>query len=238
MKIIKTICGKDVLVDDEDYDYINLYDLHVNKNNYVICKPKKKYKKMGLFSSMALHKVLMLPEKTGRSINVDHKDGNELNNQKSNLRVCTHQENMFNRKLHSHSKCKYKGLAWKKSIQKYEVKIQLNKKCMYIGVFENEIAAANAYNYYAKLYFGEFARLNDVPYMPKEEWEKYSMSNKKSSKFRGVFWDKRTGKYVSQIWDGKRNIKIGEFDDEEEAALAYNKKALELKGDKAILNMI
>ncbi|NQF14662.1 hypothetical protein HPY31_12145 [Brevibacillus sp. HB1.3] len=245
MKEIKTIDGFIVMVDDEDYEYISLYDLHVNKDGYVICRPKEKYKKMGLFSSMSLHKVLMNPDKTGRSINVDHRDGNELNNQKQNLRICSHQENMRNRKPQSvyadqEVYSEYKGVTWCKSVGKWMVQLRGfdEGRRGYIGVFTNEIAAANAYNYYAQLHHGEFALLNVVEYMPKEEWEKYSSSSKKTSKYRGVCLNKDTGKFLVQIYDTKKRIRIGEYETEEEAALAYNQKAIELKGNKAKLNVI
>lgn len=42
-----------------------------------------------------------------------------------------------------------------------------------MGRFNSEIAAANAYNYYAKNEFGDFARINEVPFMSKDQWEKY-----------------------------------------------------------------
>lgn len=243
MKIIY-IQDEQILVDDEDYDFITLcYDLEINKHGYVHCKIKDKYKrkKMGLYNNISLHKLLIHPEKTGRSINVDHRDGNKLNNQKSNLRICTHQENMRNRKVHkknSNNASQYKGVIWREHNQKWQAYINDGKSDLvkFLGCFTNEIAAANCYNYYAKKIHKEFAKLNDCPYMPKEEWIKYSSEKNKTSKYRGVSFI--NGKYLAQIWDGniKKNIKIGEFDEEIEAAKAYNKKAIELKGNKARLN--
>jgi AP2 domain/HNH endonuclease len=248
MKEIQTIDGFTVLVDDEDYGYISeCYDLHIDKLGYVQCriKNKFKYKNMGLWSSLSLHKLLMNPEKTGRRITVDHIDGNKLNNQKSNLRICTHQENMWNRKPQSvyaneEVYSEYKGVTWCKSNKKWMVQLRGYEvgKRGYVGTFTNEIAAANAYNYYALQIFGEFAQLNVVEYMPKEEWEKYRLSSKKTSKYRGVSYNSSTEKYIAQIWDTRRNIRIGEFDTEEEAALAYNEMAVKLRGDKAKLNKI
>jgi hypothetical protein len=226
-------------VGDEDYEYINeCYDLTIDSGGYVQCKlkPKFRYKRLGLWGSLSLHKLLMNPETTGRSINVDHIDGDPLNNEKSNLRVCTHQENAWNRKPSDGYTSPYKGVFWDKFIEKWRSHIRVDMKLINLGCFTNEIAAANCYNYWASYYFGEFALLNDVEQMSEAEWSKYSSASKKTSKYRGVsFSDNR---YVAQIWDGKRNLVIGRFTDEIEAALAYNQRAIELKGDKAKLNKI
>jgi hypothetical protein len=57
-----------------------------------------------------------------------------------------------------------------------------------------------------------------------------------SSRFKGVYFCKATGKWVATIgWKGK-TIHLGSFDDEIEAARAYDRKAAELFGEFAYLN--
>jgi hypothetical protein len=191
---------------------------------------------MVLFSHISLHKLLINPDKTGRSINVDHWDGNKLNNQKGNLRVCSHAENMRNRKPSEGGTSIYKGVYWNKREKRWKVKLKYNSKTIYLGNFTHEIAAANCYNYWALHYFGEYAQLNDCPYMSKEEWDKECSKNQKTSMYRGVSFIE--GKYVAQIWNGVRNLVLGRFDNEEDAAIAYDRKAIELKGNKAKLNVL
>jgi hypothetical protein len=177
----------------------------------------------------------MNPEISGRHINVDHKDKNKLNNTKSNLRLCLHKDNMKNRRSHGGTS-QYKGIHWNAESEVWKVRIYNDDRYIGLGRFTNEIAAANCYNHWARNYHGEFAQLNEVPYMPKNEWMKYKKEKNKTSQYIGVsFID---NKYVAQIWDGRTNIVIGRFTDEIEAALAYNKKAVELKGAKAKLNNI
>jgi hypothetical protein len=182
-----------------------------------------------------MHRLIM---NTPKELVVDHINHNKRDNREANLRNCTRQENQRNcRSLLSDKHSKYKGVFWNHYNQKWEVQIVISRRNKYLGLFLDEIAAANCYNYWAKHYFGEFAYLNDVPYMPKEEWEsKKYLKKRKTFQYKGVCFV--NGKWRAQIWDGKRNIKIGDFDTEIEAALAYNNKAIELKGDKAILNEI
>lgn len=60
----------------------------------------------------------------------------------------------------------------------------------------------------------------------------------KTSIYKGVFWNKSKGKWISRIKKDGKNIYIGRYDSEEEAGLAYNQKALELFGEFAKLNII
>lgn len=75
-----------------------------------------------------------------------------------------------------------------------------------------------------------------------EEVEKYiNLQREKkpqSSRYRGVFWVKAERKFRAQVIHKKKLYHIGTFNSEIEAARAYNKKAKELKGDKAKLNVI
>jgi hypothetical protein len=58
-----------------------------------------------------------------------------------------------------------------------------------------------------------------------------------TSKFKGVSWDKRRGKWLAQIKrDGKRYL--GRFDDELAAAQAYDEAARETWGEHARLNFL
>jgi hypothetical protein len=60
----------------------------------------------------------------------------------------------------------------------------------------------------------------------------------KKSPYRGVRWDRRSSKWVAVIGHNYHTIYIGKFEDEGEAAKAYNLKAIELKGVGAHLNVV
>tara|TARA_R110001592_G_C12772957_1_gene714136 strand:- start:68 stop:550 length:483 start_codon:yes stop_codon:yes gene_type:complete len=69
---------------------------------------------------------------------IDHIDGDMLNNNIENLRVVTNQENQWNQ-------TRAKGYHWNKKLNKWESKIKLNGKTIYLGLFDNEDDARNAY---------------------------------------------------------------------------------------------
>lgn len=57
-----------------------------------------------------------------------------------------------------------------------------------------------------------------------------------TSKYKGVYWHKQRKKWHVQLSLNGKNISNGLYHSEEEAALAYNKKALEIHGEFAKLN--
>jgi len=92
---------------------------------------------------------------------VDHKNGNTLDNRKSNLRICTIAENSKNQKKTYNGKTSvYKGVYLKNKRNKYVAEICANRVKHHLGYFETEIEAAEAYNTAAIQYHGEFANLN------------------------------------------------------------------------------
>lgn len=93
---------------------------------------------------------------------IDHKDGNGLNNTRGNLRIATHQQNACNRRLPSHNTSGHRGVSWAKFCQKWQARIQIDGKKKNLGYFATLEEAAQAYNKAAKEFHGEFARLNNV----------------------------------------------------------------------------
>lgn len=94
---------------------------------------------------------------------IDHKNGDGLDNRRENLRVCSRLENNRNqRKSKRPLTSKYKGVSWDKKSKKWLAHISIMNKCKYLGVFSDEWEAALAYNKAAEEKFGEFACLNEI----------------------------------------------------------------------------
>lgn len=67
---------------------------------------------------------------------------------------------------------KYVGVCFDKRSEVFQAQINIDGKQVYIGKFTNEVAAANAYNYYAEQQGIEITK-NDCAYMSREEWENF-----------------------------------------------------------------
>ena len=101
-----------------------------------------------------MHRLILDPPD---DLLVDHEDGDGLNNQRYNLRACTHSENMRNRNKAS-GESKFKGV-WL-SRNSWRAEINLNGKKIRLGSFDTETKAAKAYDRAAIELFGDFAKTN------------------------------------------------------------------------------
>jgi hypothetical protein len=157
MKMIPLTQGKFALVDDEDFEYLNQFKWCADKigikwycgRNIVIGTNKK---------FIRMHRIILGLE-IGDGKHTDHIDGNGLNNQRSNLRICTNAENRYNQKKKQGSSI-YKCVSWNKKTMKWISKITFKGKQIYLGSFNIEEDAAKAYDKKAMELFGEFARTN------------------------------------------------------------------------------
>jgi hypothetical protein len=102
--------------------------------------------------------------KPDKDMLIDHLDGNTFNNQKKNLRICTHSENMRNSKIPINNTSGYKGVSLIKNTitEKWMATIRFNNKKNYLGSFNDPVDAARAYNEAALKYHGEFAHINKI----------------------------------------------------------------------------
>lgn len=114
------------------------------------------YLENGRYKSIWLHREILGAISTQE---VDHVNGNGLDNRKENLRVCNRKENTYNRKPNKGSK--YKGVTLKPN-GKWEAQIQKDGKKISIGRFTLLKDALLAYNQYATKLFGQFAYLNTI----------------------------------------------------------------------------
>lgn len=159
MKLIKLNgkagVGKFAKVDDEDYELVNKYKWRAHQMGNTIYAETGRFG-MGTFTHLRMHRLIM--NVINPKILIDHKDGDGLNCQRNNLRVCSRAQNSQNRKAWGTSK--YLGVSWNKKEQKWISQISINGKIKKIGRFKIEQEAAAAYNEYALLHHKEFARLN------------------------------------------------------------------------------
>jgi hypothetical protein len=215
--------GKVALVDDADYEWLSQWKWYFS-GGYAIRQVRKPTGKYGM---LGVHRALMQPPS---GMEVDHIDGDGLNNQRINLRVCTHRQNMYNirRRRSGPENSQYIGVNRSKHGH-WEVSVS---GLGFLGTFSDEVAAANAYNHYTSTLRGEFAVLNDVPHMP--DWASYRFQG--SSRYRGVIWDATKGKWRAAVHQGRKTVFTKRFTSEIEAAKAYNEAALRVFGDKARLN--
>ncbi len=161
MRTIFTRKGEPILVDDDDYDRLNKHTWRLDAYGYVVTStPKPKVE--GMPTLLFMHRVVMGLDH-GDPRRVDHIFHVKTDNRKSELRICTNQQNGFNSKRRSHNKSGFKGvvrvydrgLPWRASIV-------INKKQRYLGLFETAELAHEFYCLAADLVYGEFAHYGET----------------------------------------------------------------------------
>lgn len=165
-KLIKLTRGKFAIVDAEDFEWLNQWKWYAIKcdNKFYAARgiwirnvPRNKANRR-----IYMHKQIL---KIKKGFETDHKDGNSLNNCKSNLRVATRSQNAANRGKQANNKSGFKGvilLKDQKRNKKYLSLIRVNNKNISLGLFYTPEQAAQRYNQAAKEYFGEFANFNQI----------------------------------------------------------------------------
>lgn len=152
MKRIPLTQGKFALTNNKDHYYLNQWKWHYS-HGYAMRSTREGGKKHNIY----MHRCLIT---CSEGFQIDHITGNRLDNCRSNLRLVTSQQNKMNSKKRNKTSSIYKGVT--KHKYGWIAQIRFNNRHYYLGFYKKEIDAARAYNIQARIFFREFARLNEV----------------------------------------------------------------------------
>ena len=134
MKTIPLSQGLETLVDDTDYEWLSQFKWYAQKNGRTFYARRRAGK-----IKIDMHRYILYPPENKE---VDHIDGNGLNNQKENLRVVTRRENLQNR--HHKKTSVFVGVSWCKEMKKWHAQIYVCKT-KNLGYFNTQLEAHEAY---------------------------------------------------------------------------------------------
>jgi hypothetical protein len=229
--------GYSVIVDREDADLAQ-WKWYASKDGYAI----RQVNSSGRVTSVRMHRAI-LERKLGHplqsKIHVDHINGNPRDNRRENLREVTVSQNLANQKKEHRKKAsvsQFKGVASRKG--KWQASISFQGYRHYLGVFDTPELAAQVYDQAALELYGEYAATNGTPAHPSLQSvirKPGQIKTKNESGFRGV-WKDNSANWVAKITVKGKTIRLGTFVDKAEAAHAYDRAVIAIKGKNALTN--
>jgi hypothetical protein len=158
---VKLPCGKFTEIDEQDAYLLKEFPHWRAPKGYVIITRYIKTEYGSVRQDVYLSRAIVKP--SSRFV-VDHKDRNPLNNKRSNLRMCSVNQNAVNKPKAKGKTSKYYGVSRcreaKTNVWRIFVRDPKTKNKRVTGCFSTEIEAAKAYDKIAFELWGEFAQLN------------------------------------------------------------------------------
>lgn len=148
--------GKFALVDDDVYEWASRYKWQVQPHRNTFYA-RRNGGVWPFSKTIRLHREIM---SAPSGVQVDHINGDGLDCRRVNMRLCTHTENQHNSRRRTDNTSGYRGVYLHKASKKWDARIKVNGKVLFLGHFTSPEAAARAYDEAAKKYHGDFANLN------------------------------------------------------------------------------
>lgn len=148
--------GEHAIVDESDYADLVKWRWFYTNAGYASRATNQGRKK---WISIPMHRYLL---KAPKGQDVDHINGNKLDNRRCNLRLVTRSHNKARGGVTKRNTSGYRGVSWDKRANKWLSIIIVNGKRIHIGLFDDIKAAAMAYNREALYYFGEYSYWNEI----------------------------------------------------------------------------
>ena len=145
--------GYIILVDDEDGYLLRQWNwyIHKTKHTFYVRGYPIGNRKGGLFY---MHKIIL-----GNVGEVDHENGNGLDNRRSNIRIATRSQNNANRYTVQSRSSQSKGVHWESSTGRWRAEITKDGVRYRLGRFNSQEEAAIAYHRKAQELFSEFGHV-------------------------------------------------------------------------------
>ena len=165
MKKIYLNQGKWTIVDDEDFEWLNQWKWTYKHVKTLSCGEdygivvRNNYSSNGKRTNIIrMHRVIL---NAPPNFQVDHINGNRLDNRRRNIRLATIGQNNKNKR--SVAKSGYKNVYREECINlRWFSKIMVDRKTIHLGCYDSKEEAAIAYNNAAIKYHGQFACLNKI----------------------------------------------------------------------------
>ncbi len=150
MKTIPVGRDRAALVDDEDYEVLAGLAWHMSRSGYA----RHSYSST---RQVYMHTLVLKPKPRQQ---IDHVNGDRLDNRRANLRHCSPLQNHWNRQPSGKNPSGFKGVTFSRHHGKWQAQIRHCGQRIFLGHFSTPQAAARAYDAAAIAYFGDFARTN------------------------------------------------------------------------------
>lgn len=145
--------GQFAVIDREDAALVEGRYWQASRSRWTWYAISMERAEVGKQRPVRMHRVILgLPD----GVLVDHRDGDGLNNRRSNLRAATEVDNRRNSRLRRDNTSGYKGVSWHAGRRKWVAAVASRT----VGAFDDPRDAARAYDEAARKQFGEFARTN------------------------------------------------------------------------------
>lgn len=168
MRTIPLTQGYVALVDDDDYERIAAFRWQAMRkrtaNGVRVCAIRSERVGVNRRRTVYMHReILGAPD----HLQVDHANGDPLDNRRSNLRLCTNQQNQANVRKAWGGTSRFKGVHLLPN-GRWVARIGVGYRRIALGVYATEEDAAAAYDQAARRHFGPFALVN-LPDWPTAE---------------------------------------------------------------------
>jgi hypothetical protein len=161
VKKIRMNSGTIILVDDNDYEMLSKFTWHEKRGkrtSYAVTGGRR-FGGGRRLPSIPMHRMLLLPDS---EYEVDHINGNGLDNRRCNLRLVTKAQQQWNQHV-VRNRSGFHGVVWHSTNKAWAARTTIKKKQVWFGAhYRSPEEAAAAYDANIRSIRGEYARLNGV----------------------------------------------------------------------------